>query len=105
MLASSRKSTLSAKSETDPIRWATVNSTPKYPRLRTATMKTVRRSRSVGLNESLMPGDGRARMRGLLPDRRMRESSLPIELEREGRPDDDGDSGADEHPADSVGDP
>ncbi|WP_286278979.1 hypothetical protein [Naasia aerilata] len=43
MLASSRKSTLSAKRDTDPIRRATRNSTPKYARLSSATTSTARR--------------------------------------------------------------
>ena len=41
----------------------------------------------------------------LHPDRRMRKPPLPVEPERERRPQDDGDSDADEHPADRVGDP
>ena len=46
--ASSRKSTLSANSETEPILEATANSTPKYPRLSRATQRTVLRKLAVG---------------------------------------------------------
>jgi Zn2+/Cd2+-exporting ATPase len=40
---SSRKSMLSANSDTDPIERATANSMPKYPRLRSATISIARR--------------------------------------------------------------
>src|SRR6516165_4412535 len=43
---SSRKSMLSAKSETEPIASATLNSTTKYARLRMATRATTQRKRS-----------------------------------------------------------
>jgi len=45
--ASSRKSMLSAKSETDPIAAATANSTPKYATFRIATMMATLRSFSI----------------------------------------------------------
>src|ERR1700682_694803 len=41
--ASSRKSTLAANSETEPIERATANSIPKYPRVSRATRQTTRR--------------------------------------------------------------